>query len=108
MRSSASAQALRPQDRCLLVALRLQYLRLPGALRLQHRGLLLALRHGDRGLARALRLGDRRAPDALRRHLAVHRLLDVAGRLHFPDLDLRHLDAPALGDLVEFRIGAPR
>src|SRR5204863_149119 len=47
------------------------------------------------------RLGDERPPGPLGRHLPGHGLLHRGRRDDLPDLHVRHLDAPALGDLVE-------
>src|SRR5213594_621660 len=68
---------------------------------LEDRRLLRAV--GDengRGLL-AFGLGDHRASRALGGQLAVHRLLHVTRRRELLDLDVRHLHAPAMGDLVE-------
>ena len=99
--SSMPFAALKIVSSALAEALGAQDLRLPIALGAKDVRLLVALGHVDRRLARALRLGDDRASVALGRHLAVHRLLDVARRHDLADLDVRDLHAPALGHLVE-------
>src|SRR3972149_6080939 len=67
----------------------------------QDRGLLLSLSHIDRGFTCTCRPRHLRPPNAFRRHLAVHRVLDLARRDDLPDLDIRHLDPPSLSDFVE-------
>ena len=94
-------EAFGPQQLRLPLALGAQDVGLLLALGLEDGGLLLALGHVDGRLARAGRFGHDRAAHALGRHLAVHRLLDLARRDDLADLDVGHLDAPALGDLVQ-------
>ena len=86
------AVALGGEDFGLALSLGAEYFRL-----------LFALGDGDGGLARAFRLGDGGAAQPFGGHLAVHRFLNVARRLDFADFDLRHLDSPALGYVVQLR-----
>ena len=86
----------------LLVAFGLKDLGLAAALGLKDGGLFLALGHGDVGLARALSFQDDGAAHALGRHLAVHRILDLARWINLADFDVRDLDAPALGLRIQF------
>ncbi len=79
-----------PQDRRLLVSLRLQDRLLTGSLRLE-----------DAGLTLTLGVQDRRALVAVGPHLLLHRLLDGGRRVDRLDLDPVDPDPPLAGGLVQ-------
>ena len=93
--------ALRLQNLRFAVTFGAQDLSLFLTFGLKHRCLTLTLGDVDLRVARTLGLRDLGAARPFCGHLPGHCLGDRGWRLNLADLHRRHLDAPAVGDLIE-------